>query len=115
MTIRDWWYDRLAYDLFLYHPAQARTYNEDWGDPMPDYPSIIGDSERYHTGVVYGRAQDLLLHAVSIRARVRQLDGWFLRQPPDGMPDWMAVEEFLWRDPEWPGAASHPDHVVRAV
>ncbi len=99
----DWWYDRLAYDLFLYHPAQARTYNEDWGDPMPDYPSIIGDSERYHTVWVYGRAQDLLLHAVYKGYEYANWMAWFLRQPLGVMPDWMAVEEFLWRDPEWPG------------
>jgi heparin/heparan-sulfate lyase len=29
---------------------------------------------------------------------------WFLRQPPEGMPGWMTVEEFLWRDPSQVGA-----------
>jgi hypothetical protein len=98
-----WWYDRLAYDLFLYHPAQVHTYNEDWGDPMPGYPSIIGDSERYHTAFVYGRAQDLLLQAVFDGTEHADWMAWFLRQPLGAMPDWMVVEEFLWRDLGWPG------------
>ena len=98
-----WWYDRLAYDMFLYHPAQAHTYDEDWGDPMHSYPSIIGDSERYHGVVAYGRAQDLMLRAVFAGSEHASWMDWFLRQPPDMMPGWMAVEEFLWRDPSWPG------------
>ncbi len=98
-----WWYDRLAYDMFLYQPAESRTYNEDWGDPMHSYPSIIGDSERYHGVFVYGRAQDLLLRAVFAGSEHASWMDWFLRQPPDSMPGWMAVEEFLWRDPSWPG------------
>ncbi len=98
-----WWADRLAYDMFLYHPGTARTYNEDWGDLIHSYPSIIGDSERYHGVAVYGRAQDLLLRAVFAGTEHANWMDWFLRQPPDGMPGWMAVEEFLWRDPSWPG------------
>ncbi len=94
-----WWYDRLAYDLFLYYPSQGRTYNQNWGDPIHNYPSIIGDSERYHPVVVYGRAQDLLLRAVFEGTDHGDWMDWFLDQPPDGMPAWMAVEEFLWRDP----------------
>ena len=95
-----WWYDRLAYDMFLYHPGEARTYNEDWGDPMHSYPSIIGDSERYHGAFVYGRAQDLLLQAVFAKTEHASWMAWFLRQPPDEMPAWMITEEFLWRDPK---------------
>lgn len=98
-----WWYDRLAYDLFLYHPFATRTYNQDWGDPMHDYPAIIGDAERYHPAVFYGRAQDLLLRTVFAGTPHADWMDWFLRQPPDAMPDWMAVEEFLWRDPDRPG------------
>lgn len=98
-----WWYDRLAYDMFLYHPAQARTYNEDWGDPMHSYPSIIGDAERYHGVVYYGRAQDLLLRAVFAGFDHADWMDWFLRQPPDYVPGWLAVEEFLWRDPDRQG------------
>ena len=98
-----WWYDRLAYDLFLYHPAATRTYNQDWGDPMHDYPAIIGDAERYHAAVFYGRAQDLLLRTVFAGTPHADWMDWFLRQPPDAMPGWMAVEEFLWRDPDQPG------------
>ncbi|NLF75104.1 MAG: DUF4962 domain-containing protein [Chloroflexi bacterium] len=98
-----WWYDRLAYDLFLYYPTPARTYNQDWGEPIHDYPSIIGDSERYHGAAAYGRAQDLLLRAVFAGSAHANWMDWFLRQPPDSAPDWMAVEEFLWRDPEWAG------------
>ncbi len=94
-----WWYDRLAYDMFLYHPSEARSYNEDWGDPMHSYPSIIGDSERYHAAAAYGRAQDLLLRAVFQDTEHGDWMDWFLRQPPDTSPAWMAVEEFLWRDP----------------
>jgi hypothetical protein len=104
----DWWYDRLAYDLFLLHPAQVRTYNEDWGDPMPDYPSIIGDSERYSTMFVYGRAQDLLLQAVFGGYEYANWMAWFFRQNLGAMPDWMAVEDFLWRDPDWPGLPPTP-------
>jgi hypothetical protein len=104
----DWWYDRLAYDLFLLHPAQTRTYNADWGDPMPDYPSIIGDSERYSTMFVYGRAQDLLLQAVFKGYEYANWMAWFFRQNLGAMPDWMAVEEFLWRDPDWPGVPPTP-------
>jgi hypothetical protein len=104
----NWWYDRLAYDLFLYHPAQVRTYHEEGGDPMPDYPSIIGDSERYSTAFVYGRAQDLLLQAVFSGYEYASWTAWFLRQPLGVMPDWMAVEEFLWRDPDWPGLPPTP-------
>ncbi|NLF74715.1 MAG: hypothetical protein GX573_03395 [Chloroflexi bacterium] len=99
----EWWYDRLAYDLFLYHPAATRTYNQDWGDPMHDYPAIIGDAERYHAAVFYGRAQDLLLRTVFAGTPHADWMDWFLRQPPDAMPGWMAVEEFLWRDPDRPG------------
>jgi len=94
-----WWYDRLAYDMFLYYPSQGRTYNQDWGDPIHNYPSIIGDSERYHPAVAYGRAQDLLLRTVFVDTEHGDWMDWFLRQPPDTMPGWMAVEEFLWRDP----------------
>ncbi len=96
----EWWYDRLAYDMFLYHPGMARTYNEDWGDPMHSYPSIIGDSERYHGVFVYGRAQDLLLQAVFAKTEHASWMAWFLEQPPDEMPAWMITEEFLWRDPK---------------
>lgn len=99
----DWWYDRLAYDLFLYHPAPTRTYHQDWGDPMHDYPAIIGDAERYHPAVFYGRAQDLLLRTVFAGTPHADWMDWFLRQPPDSMPGWMAVEEFLWRDPDRAG------------
>ncbi|HEX3049424.1 MAG TPA: hypothetical protein VHP83_02135 [Aggregatilineaceae bacterium] len=99
-----WWYDRLAYDMFLYHPSEVRTYNEDWGDPMHSYPSIIGDSERYHTASAYGRAQDLLLRTVFQSTEHGDWMDWFLRQPPDTSPAWMAVEEFLWRDPLATGA-----------
>ncbi|MBN2306337.1 MAG: DUF4962 domain-containing protein, partial [Anaerolineae bacterium] len=98
-----WWYDRLAYDLFLYHPAQTLTHNEDWGDPMHSYPSIIGDSERYHPAVFYGRAQDVLLRTVFAGFDHAEWMDWFLSQPPDFMPSWLAVEEFLWRDPANPG------------
>ncbi len=100
----DWWYDRLAYDMFLYYPTQARTYNADWGDPIHNYPSIIGDAERYHAVAVYGRAQDLLLRTVFAGTDHASWMDWFLRQPPEGMPGWMAVEEFLWRDPDRLGA-----------
>ena len=99
-----WWYDRLAYDLFLYHPSQTTTYNEDWGDPMHSYPSIIGDSERYHPAVYWGRAQDALLATVFEGNEHADWMAWFLRQPPDFMPDWLAVEEFLWRDPAAAGS-----------
>jgi hypothetical protein len=99
----EWWYDRLAYDLFLYHPAQVHTFDEDWGDPMPSYPSIIGDSERYHAIFVQGRAQDLILQAVFQGYDYANWMAWFLRQPISAMPGWMASEEFLWRDPSWPG------------
>lgn len=94
-----WWYDRLAYDMFLYHPSETRTYNEDWGEPMHSYPSIIGDSERYHGAVFWGRAQDLMLRAVYVGFDHANWMDWFLRQPPDAMPSWLVVEEFLWRDP----------------
>jgi len=93
-----WWYDRLVYDLFLYHPGTARTFNADWGDLIHSYPSIIGDSERYHAAETYGRAQDLLLRAVFAGSEHARWMDWFLRQPPDGSPDWMSAEEFLWRD-----------------
>jgi len=99
-----WWYDRLAYDLFLYHPSNTTTYNAEWGEPMHSYPSIIGDSERYHPAVAYGRAQDLLLAAVFRGFEYANWMAWFLRQPPDSLPRWMAIEEFLWRDPLWLGA-----------
>jgi hypothetical protein len=98
-----WWYDRLAYDMFLYHPSESRTYDQDWGDPMHSYPSIIGDSERYHPAVFYGRAQDLLLRAVFAGTEHANWMDWFLRQPPDFMPGWLSSEEFLWRDPTWAG------------
>lgn len=98
-----WWYDRLAYDMFLYHPSATTTYHEDWGDPIHSYPSIIGDSERYHGVTYYGRAQDLLLRAVFAGTEHGSWMDWFLRQPPDTMPGWLASEEFLWRDPETPG------------
>ncbi len=94
-----WWYDRLAYDMFLYHPGQTTTYDEDWGDPMHSYPSIIGDSERYHGAVYYGRAQDELLRAVFAGTAHAAWMSWFLSQPPDFMPGWMSSEELLWRDP----------------
>ncbi|GAB4418733.1 MAG: hypothetical protein Kow00106_14830 [Anaerolineae bacterium] len=95
-----WWYDRLAYDLFLYHPGTARTYNADWGDLIHSYPSIIGDSERYHPVVTYGRAQDMLLRTVFAGSEHARWMDWFLRQPPDSSPDWLSAEEFLWRDPD---------------
>ncbi|MBI5960209.1 MAG: DUF4962 domain-containing protein [Chloroflexi bacterium] len=95
-----WWYDRLAYDMFLYHPTTTTTFGEDWGDPIHSYPSIIGDSERYHGAAAYGRAQDLLLRAVFVETEHGDWMDWFLRQPPDSMPGWMASEEFLWRDPD---------------
>jgi hypothetical protein len=95
-----WWYDRLAYDLFLYHPGTARTYNADWGDLIHSYPSIIGDSERYHPAVAYGRAQDLLLRSVFAGSEHARWMDWFLRQLPDSSPDWLSAEEFLWRDPD---------------
>ncbi|MGQ9849992.1 MAG: heparinase II/III domain-containing protein [Aggregatilineaceae bacterium] len=98
-----WWYDRLAYDLFLYHPGIARTYNADWGDPMHSYPSIIGDAERYHPAAAYGRAQDLLLRTVFAGSEHARWMDWFLRQSPDNSPDWMSAEEFLWRDPDSSG------------
>lgn len=98
-----WWYDRLAYDMFLYHPVTMRAYNEEWGDLFPSYPSIIGDSERYHPIAALGRAQDLLLRAVYPNTEHGNWMGWFLRQPPGAMPAWMSAEEFLWRDPTWPG------------
>ncbi len=97
-----WWYDRLAYDMFLYHPGKAHTFNADWGDPMHSYPSIIGDSERYHGIFPFGRAQDLLLQAVFAKTEYASWMAWFLSQPPDFMPAWMITEEFLWRDPQAP-------------
>jgi hypothetical protein len=100
-----WWYDRLAYDMFLYYPSETRTYNQDWGQPIHNYPSIIGDSERYHPAQAYGRAQDLLLSAVFANTGYSDWMDWFLRQPPDSIPRWMAVEEFLWRDPDRLGTA----------
>jgi hypothetical protein len=33
---------------------------------------------------------------------------WFLRQPLGTMPGWMAVEDFLWRDPDGPGFPPTP-------
>ncbi len=94
-----WWYDRLAYDLFLYHPDIARTHDADWGDVIHSYPSIIGDSERYHPAQAYGRAQDLLLRAVFAGTKHALWMDWFLRQPPASSPAWMSADEFLWRDP----------------
>jgi hypothetical protein len=96
-----WWYDRLAYDMFLYHPAPTHTFNQDWGDPMPDYPSIIGDSERYHAAFALGRAQDALLGTVFAGTDHADWMAWYLRQGV--MPGWMAVDDFLWRDPAWGG------------
>lgn len=104
-----WWYDRLAYDMFLYHPSQTTTYHEDWGDPIHSYPSIIGDAERYHPAEYYGRAQDLLLRAVFTGTAHGDWMDWFLRQPPDFMPGWLSSEEFLWRDPD---AAGEPPDVL---
>ncbi|MBN1679823.1 MAG: DUF4962 domain-containing protein [Anaerolineae bacterium] len=95
-----WWYERLAYDLFMYYPVSMRTYNAEWGDAIPGYPAIIGDSERYHAVAVYGRAQDLLLSAIFTGHDYADWMNWYLRQPPYGLPGWMAAEEFLWRDPD---------------
>lgn len=96
-----WWYNRLAYDMFLYHPAQTTAYREEWGDPMPSYPSIIGDSERYHAIYVMGRAQDALLTTVFAGYEYADWMTWYLRQAASGqMAAWFASEEFLWRDPD---------------
>ncbi|MBN1200528.1 MAG: DUF4962 domain-containing protein [Anaerolineae bacterium] len=93
-----WWYDRLAYDLFLYYPTPTTTGNRG-GAAIYDYPAIIGDSARFSTAAAYGRAGDLMLRAVFSGTEHGDWMDWFLRQPPDGLPPWLAVEEFLWRDP----------------
>ncbi|NDJ76133.1 MAG: hypothetical protein GYB65_07730, partial [Chloroflexi bacterium] len=99
----DWWYDRLAYDLFLYYPTTIRTGNQPTGNLIHHYPSVFGDSQRYQPAAAYGRAQDLMLRTVYAGSLHASWMDWFVRQPPDFMPGWLAVEEFLWRDPNSPG------------
>lgn len=97
-----WWYDRLAYDLFLYHPQPTTVAAT--GEPIPGYPAIIGDTPRRDPSAAYGRAQDLMLRTVFKDYDHAAWMDWYLHQPPDGMPGWLAVEEFLWRDADSLGA-----------
>lgn len=93
----DWWYDRLAYDLFLQQPGTA-PLGDGSGLTLHRVPAIIGDTPRNHPAAFYGRAQDALLRTVFAGTAHAHWMDWFLAQPPGAVPGWLAVEEFLWRD-----------------
>src|SRR5690606_23887896 len=93
----DWWYDRLAYDLFQWQPGSA-PLGDGSGLAAHRYPAIVGDTLRNHPAAFYGRAQDALLRAVFAGTAHANWMDWFLAQPPSAVPGWLAVEEFLWRD-----------------
>jgi len=93
-----WWYDRMAYNMFAYHPEQTTV--TDANLPVWDMPNIIGASPRNSDGLLLGRAQDMLLNTVYTGTEISAWMTWFLEQgtPPPILERWMAVEEFLWRD-----------------
>lgn len=96
-----WWYDRLAYNMFLNHPTPQPAGDQS-GNLIMGYPSIIGDSERYNPAAGYGRAQSLLLSVVFEGYEHARWMAWYLRETPP-LPGWLAVDEFLWRDPDQTG------------
>lgn len=103
-----WWRDRLAYDLFLWQPGSTRLgagASDRW---VHSYPAIIGDTLRSHPAAFYGRAQDALLRTVFAGSEHANWMDWFLAQPPNTVPGWLAVEEFLWRDPAHGGLPPAP-------
>jgi hypothetical protein len=95
----EWWYERMAYHLFLRYPNVQRTSNQDRGEAFLGYPGIIGAGERYHRNAVYGRAQDMVLRSIFAGTEYANWIDWSLNQPPASSPDWLLVEEILWRDP----------------
>ncbi len=94
----EWWYQRMAYQLFLRYPSVQRTSNQERGEAFLGYPGIIGAGERYHRNAVYSRAQDMVLRSVYIGTEYANRIDWLLHQPPSSNPDWLLVEEILWRD-----------------
>lgn len=99
----EWWYERMAYHLFLRYPSVQRTSNQDRGEAFLGYPGIIGAGERYHRNAVYGRTQDMLLRSIFVGTEYANWIDWSLNQPPNSSPDWLLVEEILWRDPNASG------------
>jgi hypothetical protein len=98
-----WWYDRMAYDMFLTQPSIQHVRNQPDGMPLWGYSSIIGDSERYSQAALFGRAQDMLLSTIYAGTDHAAWMNWFLGQSTAEsdipvLQGWMAVEEFLWRD-----------------
>lgn len=107
-TASRWWYDRLAYDMFLPYPTIQRVANAPDGMPFWGYPSIIGDSERYSDAALLGRATDALLSTVFSGSDQAAWMNWFLAQAPPNqaspvLEGAFAVHEFLWRDPDAEG------------
>lgn len=103
-----WWYDRLAYDMFLALPSVQHVGNDPLKAKFWGYPSVIGMSERYSEAALLGRAGDALLTAIFSGTDHAAWMNWFLRQGTerDGVPSLQgafAVEEFLWYDPEAEG------------
>jgi hypothetical protein len=106
----DWWYDRLAYDVFLHYPTIQHVGNDPGGAPFWGYPSIIGNSERFSEAALFGRAQDSLLATIFTGTDHAAWMNWFLKQGTSfervpSLQGYMAVEEFLWHDEDIAGFA----------
>ncbi|NJL92631.1 MAG: DUF4962 domain-containing protein [Anaerolineae bacterium] len=107
----DWWADRLAYTLFASQPGIQRLAGQPQGLPGLSYPTIIGDTARTSETALLARAQDLLLAALIPGAPAAAWQNWLWNQTEDAaLQGWMAVEEFLWRDPGATG--SPPDRLL---
>ncbi len=90
-----WWYERIAYNLMLHYPNSR------------GYPAIIGDGERNHPYAAYSRAQNLVLRNVFPDTPYAAWVDWIARQTSG--PDWLLIEELLWRDP---GLSGEPPDIL---
>ncbi len=88
----DWWYDRLAYNLFFYLPNHQTSP----AGPHPGYADIIGPGERHNPAGVLARAHDSLLTTVFAGTQYAAWMGWFLGEVSPPLQGPWTAEEFLW-------------------
>ncbi|NDJ84773.1 MAG: hypothetical protein GYB66_02700 [Chloroflexi bacterium] len=101
----DWWYDRMAYNVLLHFPA-VQTIGQ---EAFLGYPAIIGDGYRNHPDASLSRAQNMVLRTLYPDTPHAAWVDWILNQPPGIAPDWLLVEELLWRDP---AAGGNPPEIL---
>ena len=93
-----WWYERLAYNLFLHYPDIRIFGDSEGGDAFLDYPNIIGDGERNHPNAFFSHAQSLLLGRVFNGTPYANWTSWVIGQTTS--PSWLLVDYLLWQPRE---------------